>query len=171
MSSKKTLILNKEQIHQKSKRIAYQIVEDNFDEPAIVLVGLAERGYVFAERLQKLLQEIAPDKTFELIKVTVQKTKRSLEAHTDVPVDIAKNKVVILIDDVLNSGRTLAYGLGVFLNVPLKRMRTAVLIDRSHHQFPVFSDYYGLKLSTILKEHVEVVLEEFDKKEDAAYLS
>jgi pyrimidine operon attenuation protein/uracil phosphoribosyltransferase len=79
--------------------------------------------------------------------------------------------VVILIDDVLNSGRTLAYGLGVFLDVPLKRMRTAVLIDRSHHQFPVFSDYYGLKLSTILKEHVEVVLEEYDKKEDAAYLS
>jgi len=171
MTSKKTLILNKEQIFQKSKRIAYQIVEDNFDEPAIVLVGLAERGYVFAERLQKLLQEIAPEKSFELIKVTVQKTKRNLEASTDVPIETAKNKVVILIDDVLNSGRTLAYGLGVFLDVPLKRMRTAVLIDRSHHQFPVFSDYYGLKLSTILKEHVEVVLQEYDKKEDAAYLS
>lgn len=171
MSSKKTLILNKEQIRQKSKRIAYQIVEDNFDESTIVLVGLADRGYVFAERLQKILMEIAPDKTFELIKVTVQKTKRNLEATTDVPVETAKDKVIILIDDVLNSGRTLAYGLGVFLNVPLKRMRTAVLIDRSHHQFPVFSDYYGLKLSTILKEHVEVVLEEFDKKEDAAYLS
>lgn len=171
MSSKKTLILNKEQIHQKSRRIAYQIIEDNFDEPAIVLVGIADRGYVFAQRLQKLLLEIAPDKSIELLRVNIQKSKRSLESSTDANIDIAKNKVVILIDDVLNSGRTLAYGLGVFLNVPLKRMRTAVLIDRSHHQFPVFSDYYGLKLSTILKEHVEVQLEEYDNTEDAAYLS
>lgn len=171
MSAKKTLILNKEQIQQKSRRIAYQIIEDNFNEPAIVLVGIADRGYVFAQRLQKLLSEIDSSKSYELIKVTLQKTKRSLEASTDLPIDTVKNKVVILIDDVLNSGRTLAYGLGVFLNIPLKRMRTAVLIDRSHHQFPVFSDYYGLKLSTILKEHVEVVLEEYDKQEDAAYLS
>ncbi|MGJ1204561.1 phosphoribosyltransferase family protein [Sphingobacterium lactis] len=171
MSSKKTLILNKEQIRQKSRRIAYQIIEDNFDEPAIVLVGIADRGYVFAQRLQKLLAEIAPDKSIELLRVNIQKSKRSLESSTDANIDIAKNKVVILIDDVLNSGRTLAYGLGVFLNVPLKRMRTAVLIDRSHHQFPVFSDYYGLKLSTILKEHVEVQLEEYDNTEDAAYLS
>ncbi|MGM1430229.1 phosphoribosyltransferase family protein [Sphingobacterium lactis] len=171
MSSKKTLILNKEQIRQKSRRIAYQIIEDNFDEPAIVLVGIADRGYVFAQRLQKLLLEIAPDKSIELLRVNIQKSKRSLESSTDANIDIAKNKVVILIDDVLNSGRTLAYGLGVFLNVPLKRMRTAVLIDRSHHQFPVFSDYYGLKLSTILKEHVEVQLEEYDNTEDAAYLS
>ncbi|MFZ4261634.1 phosphoribosyltransferase family protein [Sphingobacterium sp. HJSM2_6] len=171
MSAKKTLILNKGQILQKSRRIAYQIIEDNFDEPAIVLVGIADRGYVFAQRLQKLLQEIAPSKQIELIKVTIQKTKRSLESKTDLPIETVKDKVVILIDDVLNSGRTLAYGLGVFLNVPLKRMRTAVLIDRSHHQFPVFSDYYGLKLSTILKEHVEVVLEEYDQQEDAAYLS
>ncbi len=171
MSSKKTLILNKGQILQKSRRIAYQIIEDNFDEPAIVLVGIADRGYVFAQRLQKLLLEIAPDKSIELIQVTIQKTKRSLESKTDLPIETVKDKVVILIDDVLNSGRTLAYGLGVFLNVPLKRMRTAVLIDRSHHQFPVFSDYYGLKLSTILKEHVEVMLEEYDQQEDAAYLS
>ncbi|SEG05242.1 phosphoribosyltransferase family protein [Sphingobacterium lactis] len=171
MSSKKTLILNKDQIRQKSRRIAYQIIEDNFDEPAIVLVGIADRGYVFAQRLQKLLAEIAPDKSIELLRVNIQKSKRSLESSTDANIDIAKNKVVILIDDVLNSGRTLAYGLGVFLNVPLKRMRTAVLIDRSHHQFPVFSDYYGLKLSTILKEHVEVQLEEYDNTEDAAYLS
>lgn len=171
MSNKRTLILDKEQIHQKSIRIAYQILEDNFEEKSLVLVGVADRGYVFAKRLQQLLQDIAPDKAIELIKVTISKTKRSLEATTDVPIETAKNKVIILIDDVLNSGRTLAYGLGLFLNVPLKKMRTAVLIDRSHHKFPLFSDYYGLKLSTILKEHVEVELEEFDQKEDAAWLS
>ncbi|MBE8712750.1 phosphoribosyltransferase family protein [Sphingobacterium hungaricum] len=170
MSTKKTLILNKEQIKQKSLRIAYQIIEDNFDEPSFALVGIAERGYFFAQRLQKILQEIAPEKQIDLLKVSVVKNKRSLEAKTDQPIESVKNKVIILVDDVLNSGRTLAYGLGAFIDVPLKKMRTAVLIDRSHHKFPIFSDYYGLKLSTILKEHVEVVLEEFDNEEDAAYL-
>lgn len=171
MSTKSTLILNKTQIRQKSKRIAYQILEDNFEEKNIVLVGIADRGYIFAQRLQTILQEIASDKKIELIKVIIEKEKRSLEAITDQSVEIAKNKTVIIVDDVLNSGRTLAYALGVFINVPLKKMRTAVLIDRSHHIFPIFSDYYGLKLSTILKEHVSVRLEEFDNEEDSAWLS
>jgi len=169
MSSKKTLILNKEQIKQKSIRIAYQILEDNFEDETLVLVGIADRGYVFAKRLQAILQDIS-NKEILLIKVTMKKTSRSLSASTDLPVDIAKDKTIILVDDVLNSGRALAYGLGVFLNVPLKKMRTAVLIDRSHHKFPIFSDYYGTKLSTILREHVTVTLEEFDKEEDAAWL-
>src|SRR5690606_5682197 len=107
MSNKRTLILDKEQMHQKSIRIAYQILEDNFEEKSLVLVGVADRGYVFAKRLQRLIQDIAPEKTTELIKVTISKTKRNLEATTDVPVETAKNKVIILIDDVLNSGRTL----------------------------------------------------------------
>lgn len=171
MSTKKTLILNKEQILQKSKRIAYQILEDNFEEKNIVLVGIADRGYIFARRLQLILQEIAKEKIIELIKVDIQKDKRSLEAITDQPVELAKDKTVIVVDDVLNSGRTLAYALGAFINVPLKKMRTAVLIDRSHHIFPIFSDFYGLKLSTILKEHVTVDLNEIDNKEDAAWLS
>lgn len=171
MSTKRTLILNKEQILQKSKRIAYQILEDNFDESHIVLVGIADRGYVFAQRLQKILQGFAPDKEIELVKVSINKVKRSLEATTDLPIEIAKDKAVIVVDDVLNSGRTLAYALGAFINIPLKKMRTAVLIDRSHPQFPIHSDFYGQKLSTILKENVEVYLEEFDKQEDAAWLA
>lgn len=171
MSTKKTLILDKEQIRQKSIRIAYQILEDNFDEDTVVLVGIADRGYVFAQRLQKFLQNIAPDKEFLLIKINIEKEKRQLEATTDRPISIAENRAIVLIDDVLSSGRTLTYALGVFLNIPLKKMRIAVLIDRSHHLFPVVSDYYGLKLSTILKEHVEVILKEYDNEEDSAYLS
>ncbi len=169
MSSKKTLILDKEQIKQKSIRIAYQILEDNFEEQTLVLVGIAERGYIFAKRLKSILEEIS-SKPIDLVKLTISKDSRTLKADTDIDINIVENKTVILVDDVLNSGRTLAYGLGVFLNVPLNKMRTAVLIDRSHHQFPVFSDYYGLKLSTILKEHVEVILDESDKQEDAAWL-
>lgn len=171
MPEKKTLILNEKEIHQKSIRIAYQILEDNFGEKSIVLVGIAARGYIFAKRLKTILNNIVPDKDISLIEVTIEKHRRSLHSHTDQDISIAKDSVVIIVDDVLNSGRTLAYALGVFLNIPLKKMRTAVLIDRSHHQFPIFSDYYGLKLSTILKEHVQVCFKESDHtEEDAAWL-
>ncbi|MBK1439409.1 phosphoribosyltransferase [Parapedobacter sp. ISTM3] len=169
MSEKKVLILNQEQIRKKTIRIAYQLLEDNFEEDSLVLVGIADRGYVFAQRIKAVLEQIS-SLNIELIKVSLDKTSRILDAKTDVPIEQAENKVVILVDDVLNSGRTLAYGMGVFFDVPLKKMRTAVLIDRSHHKFPIFSDFSGLKLSTILKEHVTVTLHEFDGGEDAAWL-
>lgn len=169
MSTKKVLILNQEQIEKKTIRIAYQLLEDNFEERSLVLVGIAERGYVFAQRLKALLERIS-ELDILLIRVTLDKTSSILNAKTDIPVERATGKVVILVDDVLNSGRTLAYGMGVFFDVPLKKMRSVVLIDRSHHKFPIFSDFSGLKLSTILKEHVTVNLHECDGGEDAAWL-
>ena len=67
--------------------------------------------------------------------------------------------MVILVDDVLNSGKALAYGFGVFLNAPLKKLRTVVLVDRNHKNFPINTDYAGIALSTVLKQHVDVVLD------------
>ncbi|MDT3403338.1 phosphoribosyltransferase family protein [Mucilaginibacter terrae] len=81
----------------------------------------------------------------------------------------APNKVVILVDDVLNSGKTLAYGFGVFLDVPLKKLRTVVLVDRNHKNFPVSTDYAGVALSTVIKQHVYVSLSETGQ-DDAVYL-
>jgi len=170
MSKTQILILDKDQIRKKITRIAYQILEDNFEEKELVLAGLAERGYVLAQRLGQVLREISPELNVILIKIVLDKVSSSLKAETDHSVEMAKGKVVVLVDDVLNSGRALAYGLGVFLNVPLKKLRTAVLIDRSHHRFPVISDFSGLKLSTILNEHVAVNLEGYGEEEDAAYL-
>jgi len=170
MAAEKILILDKDQITKKITRIAFQILEDNFDEIEFVLAGVAERGYVLAQRLKAELNNIAPHKRIILINISLDKVGSALQAETDLSVEQAKDKVVILVDDVLNSGRTLAYGLGVFLNVPLKKMRTAVLIDRSHHKFPVISDFSGLKLSTILNEHVSVTLAGFENEVDAAYL-
>jgi pyrimidine operon attenuation protein/uracil phosphoribosyltransferase len=173
-TNKKVLILNQDQIRNKIIRIAYQILEDNFDEQSIVLVGIASHGYVLAERLKNILTDITQgQKEILLMKVTINKKKSFLEASTDIPVDQVKNKTLILVDDVLSSGRTLAYGMGVFFDIPLKKMRTAVLIDRSHHLFPIFSDFYGLKLSTTIKEHVSVELksEGSEATEDAAWLS
>ncbi|MCL4641443.1 MULTISPECIES: phosphoribosyltransferase family protein [Olivibacter] len=170
MASEKILILDKDQIQKKITRIAYQILEDNFEEKEIVLAGVAERGYVLARRLKEELAKISLAVDVKLINISLNKVSSTLQAETDISVSEAKDKVVILVDDVLNSGRTLAYGLGVFLNVPLKKLRTAVLIDRSHHKFPVISDFSGHKLSTILNEHVSVTLEGFENEQDAAYL-
>lgn len=169
MSSKRILILDTHQIQQKINRIAYQILEDNFDEEEIILAGVVSRGYRLALRLEKVLSKISKLKII-IIKLELNKDSSKLESAIDIPIENCENKVIVLVDDVLNSGRTLAYGLGVFLNIPLKKLRSVVLIDRSHKNFPVATDFVGLELSTVLKEHVDVVLDE-NKEEDGVYLS
>lgn len=169
MASKKINVLNQAQIGQKLDRIAFQILEDNLDEKDLIMAGIVGHGYTLANRLKVRLEKISSIKATVMM-ITLNKDSTQLHAKTDIPIELATDKVVILVDDVLNSGRTLAFGLGVFLSIPLKKLRTVVLIDRSHRIFPVSTDFTGLKLATILKEHVEVVL---DKKgqEDAIYLS
>lgn len=168
MTPKKVLILNHTQIQQKINRIAYQILEDNIDEEEIVLAGVVARGYRLALRLEKVLSEISHFK-ITIASIELNKESSKLESAIDIPIESCKNKVVVLVDDVLNSGRTIAYGLGVFLNIPLKKLRSVVLIDRSHKLFPVATDFVGLELSTVLKEHVSVVLDE-NNEEDGVYL-
>lgn len=169
MPESQVLILDKEQIAQKINRIAYQILEDNLEEKEVVLAGIWERGYKFAFRLKAVLEKIADFKV-TLLRVDLEKMSTKLLAKTDLAESEWKGKVIILVDDVLNSGKTLAYGLGVFLNTPHKKIRTVVLVDRSHKVFPVATDFVGLQLATILKEHVDVVLDE-EGEEDRVYLS
>ena len=78
--------------------------------------------------------------------------------ETSISSEDYKNKSLILVDDVLNSGATLIYGVKHFLEVPLKRFKTAVLVNRNHKKYPVKADFKGISLSTSLHEHVEVVL-------------
>lgn len=169
MTSTKLPILNSSDISEKITRIAFQILEDSFDEESIVFAGIAERGYIFAQRLKLKFESICDIKV-DLLKLNIDKTSDSLIGDSDKDVETVNNRVVILIDDVLSSGRTLAYGLGLFLNVPLKKMRVAVLIDRNHRKYPIVSDFAGLKLSTVLKEHVMVNISQIESEEDAAYL-
>ena len=168
MSDKKILILNQQQIQQKIDRIAYQILEDNFDETEILIAGILPRGNHVAQRLKNILDKIAPF-TSRLLTIELDKQSSQLNAKIDFDVQDCSNKVIVLVDDVLNSGKTLAYGFGVFLDVPLKKLRTVVLIDRNHKNFPVTTDYAGIALSTVIKEHVDVVLD-VDGQEDAVYL-
>src|SRR3546814_15746119 len=99
---------------------------DNFEESALVLVGIADRGYVFAQRLKAELERISSFDVL-LIKVTLDKTSSTLHAETDVPVEPSTDTVIVLVDAVLTSGRTLAYGIGVFSDVLFKKWRTVVL--------------------------------------------
>ncbi len=169
MADSPLLILDKTQIQQKINRLAYQILEDNLDEKEIVLAGIWDRGYKFAIRLQEKLQEIS-ELNIILLRIDLEKQNSKLVATTDLDESKWRNQVIIIVDDVLNSGRTLAYGLGVFLNTPHKKIRTVVLVDRSHKIFPVATDFVGLKMATVLKEHVDVVMD-VPNEEDGVYLS
>jgi len=164
----KILILNHQQIQQKIDRIAYQILEDNFEEKEIIVAGILSQGSVIAKRIIAVLKSIAPF-TCSMINIQLDKDSSTLQFSTDKDVAECSNKVVILVDDVLNSGKTLAYGFGVFLDVPLKKLRTVVLVDRNHKSFPVSTDYAGIALSTVIKQHVYVSLSETGD-EDAVYL-
>lgn len=163
------LILNAKQIQQKINRIAYQILEDNLNEKEIVLAGIWDRGYKLALRLRDVLSKIT-DMQIIMLKIELDRKNTRLVAQTDLDQSQWKNKVVILVDDVLNSGKTLAYGLGVFINTPHKKIRTVVLVDRSHKIFPIATDFVGLQLATVLKEHVDVVMD-VEGEEDRVYLS
>ncbi|AFD09402.1 phosphoribosyltransferase family protein [Solitalea canadensis] len=166
--STKIKILDKKQIQQKIDRIAYQILEDNFEEKEIVLAGIIPRGNTLAERLKKKIESIGELKV-KLVNIELKKDSSSLEAKTDVAIEECIDKVIVVVDDVLNSGRTLVYGLGIFLNIPTKKVRTVVLVDRSHKLFPIHTDFVGLELSTVAQEHIDVVLG-VEGQEDAVYL-
>jgi pyrimidine operon attenuation protein / uracil phosphoribosyltransferase len=154
----KELILDADQVDQKIRRIAYSIYENNFAEKVIVLAGIDGQGYTLANLLAKELESISPLKT-TVLKVSLDKlAPLQSEVRIDTDVKELKRKCVILIDDVLNTGRTLAYGLKPFLNADVKKIEIAVLVNRSHTAFPLLPTYTGYELSTTLTEHVEVIL-------------
>lgn len=149
------IILNNQQIEHKIKRIAYQIYESNVDETEIILAGISNNGFIFANRLKAVLEEIT-DLNIQLCEVKIDKKNPFNKVKTSLKSSEYINKSIVLIDDVLNSGTTLIYGVKHFLEVPLKRFKTAVLVDRSHKKFPVKADFKGISLSTSLNEMVQV---------------
>ncbi len=156
--AEKTLILNDQQINQKIKRMAFEIYENNFKEKSIVLAGIDGQGYSFAKILGKELAAIAPMEVI-IAKVTVDKfSPQQSEIVVDKESKEYKKKCVLLVDDVLNTGRTLAYAMKPFFEAGVKKMEVAVLVNRSNTLFPIMPTYTGYELSTTLKDHVEVIL-------------
>lgn len=150
-------ILNHLEIEHRIKRIAYQIYESNSNESHLIIAGIEANGYLLARRLKKELDNISDIETI-LCKVKVNKTNPLEPVVTSLSTEDYKNKSIVLVDDVLNSGSTLIYGIKHFLDVPLKRFKTAVLVNRNHKKYPVKADFKGISLSTSLHEHVLVNL-------------
>lgn len=166
--AERTLILNNLQIQQKVNRIAYQIYEDHYDEKVLIIAGIAKQGYEFAKMISKQLKEIS-SLEISLLELKIDK-KNPIDNNISLDFnekDI-KGKSIVLVDDVLNSGRTMIYGAKYFLQWPVKKLSIAVLVNRSHKRFPVYATYEGLSLATTLKEHVEAVLD--GKSKNAVYL-
>ena len=151
-------ILSTEQTYQKIKRIAFEIYEQNFEEKALVLAGITGEGYEMARLLKKNLEEISQLQV-QLMRIDLNKQHPHLSpVRFDIEKELLSGKVIIVIDDVLNTGRTLAYSLSPFLEVSVKRVQVAVMVNRAHHSFPISADYVGYALSTTLNEHIRVKL-------------
>lgn len=160
-------ILSHKEIEHKIKRIAYQIYEANVNEEEIIIAGIEGGGLLFAKKIKSVLEAIT-NVSITLCTVKMDK-KNPLQSgvSTSMALELYRDKSVVLIDDVLNSGSTLIYGVHHFLQVPLKQLKTAVLVNRNHKKFPVKADYKGISLSTSLQEHVIVDLK---TKNYAVYL-
>lgn len=167
MTTSGSIILNQVQISQKIRRIAYQIYETNSSEKEIVLAGIVGNGFIFAEKLMEVLNEISPLKVI-ICKVNIDKKNPLNTITTSLDVEDYKNKSLVLVDDVLSSGTTLIYGIKHFLDVPLKKFKTAVLVNRNHKKYPVKADFKGISLSTSVKEHIQV---EFSDEGTIAFLA
>lgn len=153
------IILSHKEIEHKTKRIAYQVYETFANDSELIIAGIFSSGFVFAQKIAKQL-EIISDIKITICEVNINKQNPSDTITTSLPEEAYANKNLVLVDDVLNSGATLIYATKHFLNVPLKKFKTAVLIDRNHKKYPVKADFKGLSLSTSLQEHVQVVFEE-----------
>lgn len=158
MNTKHNVILNHNEINHKIRRIAFQVYESNVNEKEVILAGIDKNGYIFAEKLKAVLEKISNIDVL-LCKVVIDKKSPWQPITTSIDEAIYKNKSIVLVDDVLNSGTTLIYGVKHFLNVPLKKFKTAVLVNRNHKKYPVKADFKGISLSTSLQEHVDVTLE------------
>ena len=163
----KITVLDHETVGRKLERIAHQLHEENFEEGSIILIGIADRGSVLAKRLAERIREISD------LQVTTGEITLDKDDPLGKPVSLSmdrqelKGKVVVLVDDVLMSGRTLMYAVSYLIQGPLKKLVTVVLVDRMHRRFPVRADIVGLTLSTTLQEHISVEL----GRKDAVYLA
>ena len=153
MAETKKYILTRNVAEKKLRRMAFEILENNVDESEIVFAGIRESGSVLARVIQKMLGEISSIKT-ELITVTLDK-KKPVEVSLSKTLDF-NNKVIIVIDDVSNSGKTLLYALKPFIEYHPKKIQILVLVERTHTGFPVRPDYVGLSIATTIQEHIYV---------------
>ena len=152
----KNYILSPEVAAKKLKRMAFEILENNLGETHFILAGIRENGTVIAKVIQDLLKEVSGIST-ELITISLDK-KNPKEVTLSRQPNLF-NQVIIIIDDVSNSGKTLLYSLKPFLDLAPRKIQILVLVERSYNTFPVKPDYVGLSVATTLQEHIYVEVE------------
>lgn len=158
MSRAEHRILSKQQIEHKISRIAYEIYENNYLEEKLYVAGIPS-GYKLANLLARELKKISPFET-SLLKIEFDnKAPSDKNIHVNCDPKELEGHVLILVDDVLHTGKTFLHSLRPFLDVDVKKIETVVLVNRSHKLFPISADYTGYELSTTLNDHIEVVLD------------
>ena len=149
----KNSVLDKERISRKLRRMALEVAEQNIEENQLLIAGIEGNGEIVAKCLAKDLKELAGMDTDS---ITIRLNKKDpMEVSFDRSIDF-NNKVIIIVDDVANTGKTMLYALKPFLNAHPKKIQTLVLVERSHKLFPIQTDYVGLSITTTLQEHIEV---------------
>lgn len=152
-SIEKNYILSADAAKKKMRRMAYEILENNTEADHILFAGIADNGLVVARAIAAIVHEIS-GKSTDVITLSLDKKHPSV-VTTDRPVDF-NNQVVIIVDDVTNSGKTLTYALKPILEAYPRKIQTLVMVERSHKKYPVHPDYVGVSLSTFLHEHIFV---------------
>lgn len=167
MAVERTLILDHERVQRKLRRIAIQLHEEHWSAGGLVLAGIAPRGIKLAQRLARLLTETAALKV-DVMELTLDKDKPLSTPPKAGPGAAAlRGRTVVLVDDVLMSGRTLMHAAAFLIAQDPARLTTVVLVDRRHRTFPIRADIVGLTLSTTLQEHISVEL----GRRDGVYLT
>jgi pyrimidine operon attenuation protein/uracil phosphoribosyltransferase len=156
MEKLRTTILNNDDVEKKIARIAFQIIEEYYEDKELLIVGISKNGFLLAGKIAKLVQRDLPKSTINLMELTINKRNPLKENVTISPNLSFGNKKVILVDDVLNSGKTLMHAASYIVSKDIKKMNTVILVDRRHRNFPIKADWVGLTLSTTIQEHINV---------------
>ncbi len=157
-------ILENSKIEQKIRRLSIEILENNYGEKSLILAGINNNGTHFAKLLIKELKKLT-DIPISLAKLSLNPANPlESEIQIDLEKKDLKNKVVIIVDDVANTGRTIFYAMQPLLQTLPKKVEVAVLVDRQHKQFPIGVDYVGLSLATTLKENIQVDIKKAKEK-------
>jgi len=151
----KTEVLNQEEILRICNRFAFQILENSTDSNVIHLVGIKEKGFEIAKIIENELKSIT-NKSILLRSIKINKKKPKELVSSNLKLN-EKIDTIFLVDDVLNSGKTLIYSLSFLLKFNFKSIKTLVLIDRNHKQFPVKVDYKGISLSTNISDNIKLL--------------
>lgn len=169
----KATLMGKDQIRRAVKRIAHEIVERNAGVDNLVVVGIRRRGVPLAERIAGYIEAIEDQSVpVGILDITLYRddfqriTQNPHIGKTEIKDDI-HDKIVVLVDDVLYTGRTIRAALDELIDFGRpKRIQLAVLVDRGHREFPIKADYVGKNVPTSEKELVEVHLTELDDQDE-----